>query len=227
MNRRNVRPQVGVPRWKALPFGRTADYLDSVRAAGGRPMLIERGAELPQLDGLLLTGGVDVGANLYGEHRNRHAMRPNKARDAHELLLINQALERDLPVLAICRSHQLLNVAMGGSLLQHIEGDGHRADGEGRSRWHTVSLAAGGGILGDVYGDGKDLKVNSRHHQAVTAEHLAAALTPLAYSPDGLVEAVQSRAHRWVVGVQWHPERPEMHPASAPLFAAFVAACRE
>ncbi len=189
-------------------------------------MLIERGAKLPELDGLLLTGGVDVDAHLCGEQRSRHAMRPNKARDAHELLLINQALERDLPVLAICRSHQLLNVAMGGSLLQHVEGDGHRADGEGRSRWHTVSLAAGSGLLGDVYGGEKALKVNSRHHQAVTAEHLAAPLTPLAYSPDGLVEAVQSRAHRWVMGVQWHPERPEMRPGADPLFAAFVDACR-
>jgi gamma-glutamyl-gamma-aminobutyrate hydrolase PuuD len=226
VNRRNVRPLVGIPRWKALPFGRTGDYLDSVRAAGGHPVLIERGAQLPELDGLLLTGGVDIDAHLYGEPRDHRAMRHNEARDAHELFLINQALERDLPVLAICRSHHLLNVAMGGSLLQHIEGDGHRADGEGRSRWHTVSLAARGGLLGDVYRDGKALKVNSRHHQAVTAEHLAAALTPLAYSPDGLVEAVQSRAHRWVVGVQWHPERPEMRPAAEPLFAAFVSACR-
>jgi putative glutamine amidotransferase len=68
--------------------------------------------------------------------------------------------------------------------------------------------------------------VNSCHHQAVTRERLAPSLAPLAYSPDGLVEGVESGERRWVVGVQWHPERPEMHPASAPLFEAFVAACR-
>jgi gamma-glutamyl-gamma-aminobutyrate hydrolase PuuD len=189
-------------------------------------VFIERGTKLPQLDGLVLTGGVDVDAHLYGEPRDRRAMRHNKARDAHELRLFSQALERDLPVLAICRSHHLLNVAMGGSLLQHIEGDGHRADVDGRSRWHTVSLDAGGGRLSEAYKSGHDLRVNSRHHQAVTAERLAPGLTPLAYSPDGLVEAMQSRAHRWVVGVQWHPERPEMRPAAEPLFAAFVSACR-
>ena len=71
-----------------------------------------------------------------------------------------------------------------------------------------------------------ELRVNSRHHQAVTAERLAPSLAPLAYSPDGLVEAMESRAQRWVVGVEWHPERPEMHPASDALFAAFIAVCR-
>lgn len=220
-------PRIAVPHWRAPTFERTLYYHDSLRRAGGEPLVVE-GPELPpQAAGLLLAGGVDVDPHLYGERRHAETERPNKARDAHELRLLRQALQRDLPVLAVCRGHQFLNVALGGSLLQHIEGDGHRADDDGRSCWHKVSLAAGGGRLGEAYGGERELRVNSRHHQAVTGERVAPSLTPLAYSPEGLVEAVESREQRWVVGVQWHPERPEMRPAADPLFAAFVEACRK
>jgi putative glutamine amidotransferase len=201
-------------------------YYESLRRAGGEPLVVEGPELLSEAAGLLLAGGVDVDPHLYGERRGPETEQPNKARDAHELRLLRQVLERDLPVLAVCRGHQFLNVALGGSLLQHVEGDSHRADDEGLSRWHTVSLA-GGGRLGEAYGDRGDLRVNSRHHQAVTVERLAPALTPMAYSPDGLVEAMESREHGWVVGVQWHPERPEMRPAADRLFAAFVEACRK
>jgi gamma-glutamyl-gamma-aminobutyrate hydrolase PuuD len=219
-------PCVALPHWRAPTFERTQHYYESLRKAGGEPLVVD-GPELPaETAGLVLTGGVDVDPHLYGERRGPRTERPNKPRDAHEMRLLQQALERDLPVLAVCRGHQFLNVALGGSLAQHIEGDGHRADDAGESRWHTVSLVDGGGRLGEVYGARRDLRVNSRHHQAVTAERLAPSLAPLAYSPDGLVEAVESRAQRWVVGVQWHPERPEMHPAADALFAAFVAVCR-
>ena len=219
-------PSIVVPHWRAPTFERTQYYYGSLLRAGGEPLVVE-GPELPaNAAGLLLTGGVDVDAQLYDERRDAEADQPNEPRDVHEQGLLRQALERDLPVLAVCRGYQLLNVAMGGSLVQHIGGDGHRADDEGLSRWHGVSLAEGGGRLGDVYGGGRELRVNSRHHQGVTPERLAPSLAPLAYSPDGLVEAVESREHRWVIGIQWHPERPEMHPAAAPLFAAFVAACR-
>ena len=220
-------PSIVVPHWQAPTFERTQYYYGSLRRVGGEPLVVE-GSELPaDASGLLLTGGVDVDAHLYEERRGAEADQPNKPRDAHEQGLLRQALDRDLPVLAVCRGYQLLNVTMGGSLLQHIGGDGHRADDEGLSRWHEVSLTEGDGRLGDVYRGGRELRVNSRHHQGVTPERLAPTLAPLAQSPDGLVEAVESREHRWVLGVQWHPERPEMHPAAAPLFAAFVAACRE
>ncbi len=215
-----------MPHWRAPTLERTQYYYESLRRAGGEPLVAD-GPELPaEATGLLLTGGVDVDPHLYGQRRGRQTERPNKARDAHELGLLRQALERDLPMLAVCRGHQLLNVALGGSLLQHIEGDRHRYVDGGRSRWHKVSLAAGGGRLGEAYEGRRDLRVNSRHHQAVPPEALTPSLAPLAYSPDGLVEAYESRENRWVVGVQWHPERPEMHPAADPLFAAFVAACR-
>ena len=219
-------PRVAVPHWRAPTFERTQHYYESLRKAGGEPLVVE-GPELPaDASGLVLTGGVDVDPRLYGEPRGPQTERPNKARDAHEMRLLQQALERDLPVLAVCRGHQFLNVAMGGTLVQHIEGDGHRADDAGESRWHTVSLVDGGGRLGGVYGSHRDLRVNSRHHQAVTMDRLAPSLVALAYSPDRLVEAVESRGQRWVVGVQWHPERPEMHPAAEALFGAFVKVCR-
>ena len=212
-----------MPHWRAPTFERTQHYYDSLRLAGGEPLVV-RGPDLPEeAAGLLLAGGVDVEPRLYGERRGPETERPNKARDEHEVRLLRQAMERDLPVLALCRGHQLLNVALGGSLLQHIDGDGHRADDEGLSRWHTVSVQ--GGRLGEVYPMGRNLRVNSRHHQGVTEERLAPSLTPLAYSPNGLVEAVESLGRRWVVGVQWHPERPEMRPAADPLFVALVAAC--
>jgi putative glutamine amidotransferase len=217
-------PGIAVPHWRAPTFERTQHYYDSLRQAGSEPLVVEGPDLPPNAVGLLLAGGTDVDPHLYGERRHPETERPNKPRDTHELRLLHQALERDLPVLAVCRGHQLLNVALGGSLVQHIEGDGHRADDEGESRWHAVSLR--GGRLADVYGR-RDLRVNSRHHQAVTEERLAPSLEPFAYSPDGLVEAMESREQRWVVGLQWHPERPEMRPAAEPLFAAFVSACRK
>jgi gamma-glutamyl-gamma-aminobutyrate hydrolase PuuD len=220
-----VTPYVAVPHWRAPTFERTRHFHDSLRQAGGEPLVLD-GPELPaEAKGLLLTGGVDVDPRLYGERRGPETERPNKARDEQEMGLVRQALERDVPVLAVCRGHQVLNVALGGSLLQHIEAGNHRADDEGHSRWHTVALR-GDGRLAAVYGADAVLRVNSRHHQAVTPERLAPDLTALAHSPDGFVEAFESVDRRWVVGVQWHPERPEMHPAAYPLFAAFVAACR-
>ncbi len=218
-------PRIAVPHWRAPTFERTQHYYDALRQAGSEPLVVDGPDLPPDAVGLLLAGGTDVDPHLYGQRRHPETERPNKARDAHELRLLRQALERGVPVLAVCRGHQFLNVALGGLLVQHIERDSHRADDEGESRWHTVSIR--GGRLGDVYGLGRDLRVNSRHHQAVTEEGLAPSLEPFGYSPDGLVEAMQSREHRWVVGVQWHPERPEMRPAADLLFAAFVAACRE
>lgn len=218
-------PFIAVPHWRAPTFERTQHYHDSLRQAGCEPLVVDGPDLPPDAAGLLLAGGVDVDPHLYGERRHPETERSNKARDAHELRLLRQALERDVPVLAVCRGHQFLNAAMGGSLVQHIEGDGHRVDDAGESRWHTVSIR--GGRIGEVYGLGRDLRVNSRHHQAVTEERLAPSLEPFAYSPDGLVEAMESREHLWVVGVQWHPERPEMRPAADALFAAFVAACRK
>ena len=219
------RAVIAIPRWRAPTWERTLHYYQSISRAGGQFVIAEDDCLPESANGLLLTGGVDVNPALYGEKRGPETDRPNRARDANELTLLGQALARDLPVLCICRGHPRLNVAFGGSLIQHIPGDPHRAEASGESRWHDVTVA-GRTRLARIYGASATMRVNSRHHQGVTPDRLAPGLAIAARSPDGFVEAVESDAHRWVVGVQWHPERPEMHPASDPLFEAFVAACR-
>ena len=217
-------PMIAVPHWRAPTWERTKFYYDALEAAGARYVVVE-GEELPaDARGLLLTGGVDVDPRLYGEKRSPLTDRPNRKRDAHELRLLRQALARDLPVLCICRGHELLNVALGGSLTQHIEGNGHRGHEDGTSNWHGVTVE-GFGRLSDVYGPDRTLRVNSRHHQGVTEERLAPSLRVTARSSDGFVEAVESVERRWVMGIQWHPERSEMHPDSLALFRAFAEAC--
>ncbi len=219
------RPRIAVPHWRAPTWERTKYYLDSLEAVGGEYVIVDEDALPPDVLGLMLLGGVDVDPALYGEKRGPKTDRPHKERDEQELTLLRQALERDIPVLCICRGHQLLNVAMGGSLVQDIEDGAHRWTETGESGWHEIALD-GGGHVADVYGKGAVLGVNSRHHQGVALEGVAKGLRVTATSPDGWVEAMEGESQRWLVGVQWHPERPEMHPDSDPLFAAFVDACR-
>ena len=234
------RPRIAITRWEDVPGERAADYHQRVEEAGGEPLdlcfdfVVRR--ETCSLDtlggatGLILTGGVDIDPALYGENPHPRVKHTDRSRDEYELVLLWQALVHDLPILAVCRGHQLLNVAFGGGLLQHIDGDGHRADyrSEGfPSRWHEVGVAEGSRLhaaLGLPAGQtgSAGTRVNSRHHQAVTAERLAPRLQVVALSPDGLVESVESTAHRWVVGVQWHPEREEMAESMAPLFRELV-----
>ena len=219
-----VKPLIAVPHWRAPTWERTKHYFDSLQAAGADYVIVEGSQLHPQVAGLLFTGGVDVDPRHYGEKRHPKTDKPNVERDEHELGLLRQALERDLPVLCICRGHQLLNVALGGSLLQHVEGDGHRWHDDGESGWHEVKIE-GGSRLAALYGPTALMRVNSRHHQSVTPERLASTLEPAALASDGFVECVESAKHRWVTGVQWHPERPEMRPQANALFAAFVRAC--
>lgn len=226
-------PLVALPRWRA-PLGERSDhYLDSLQRAGARVLYlqpspeVDASRELATAAGLVLSGGIDVDPQLYGQRRHPETDYRHPFRDPYELALLDEALRRDMPVLAICRGHQLLNVFMGGKLIQHIPGDTHRAELEPprRSAWHEVELAAGS-RLAAILGQGRIL-VNSRHHQGVAPEMVASGLRVTALSPDGLVEAMEGEHHRWLVSVQWHPERPEMAGTMAPLFAAFVDACRQ
>ncbi|HUF54187.1 MAG TPA: gamma-glutamyl-gamma-aminobutyrate hydrolase family protein [Dehalococcoidia bacterium] len=217
-------PIIAIPRWKAPTWERTGYYMDSIEIAGGRPRLVEEKKLPAEAGALLVMGGVDVNPNLYGEKRGAHTDRPNNERDAHEMALLQDALERDIPVLAICRGHQLLNVALGGTLLQHIEGDAHKWTTDGDSVWHEIDVTEPASRLARAYAGEQMLRVNSRHHQGVTKDRLAGDLRPVAASGDAFVEAAESMAHRWVMGVQWHPERPEMRPEAAPLFAALIEA---
>jgi len=219
-------PLIAVPRWKAPTWERTGYYMDSIEIAGGRCRLVEEDKLPKEVASLLLMGGVDVNPKLYGEKRGSYTDRPHVERDSHEMALLQQALDRDIPVLAICRGHQLLNVTMGGSLLQNIDDASHRWQDDGGSSWHEILLGNGNGRLGRAYHGNDRLRVNSRHHQGITAERLAPALRSVADSHDRFVEAAEGTGHRWVLGVQWHPERPEMRPDAGPLFSAFVEASR-
>ncbi|MDP9180971.1 MAG: gamma-glutamyl-gamma-aminobutyrate hydrolase family protein [Chloroflexota bacterium] len=217
------KPLIAVPRWKAPTWERTGYYLDSLEAAGARCQLVEEKRLPASVRGLLLMGGVDVNPNLYGEQRGSLTDKPHEERDTQEMRLLQDALGRDIPVLAICRGHQLLNVTMGGSLLQNIDDTGHKWHEDGESSWHEIAFEPTG-RLADVYGP--EVRVNSRHHQGITRDRLAEGLRPVAASHDDFVEAMESKTHRWVVGVQWHPERPEIRKESLALFQAFASACR-
>ena len=235
-------PRIGVTNWSDVAPEALDRYWSRVREAGGEVVdLAEaaagRAAELaPGLDALMLTGGIDIDPATYGADRHVKVKQTSPERDAMELAYLEQALRRDIPVLAICRGHQLMNVGFGGQLLQHIDSGEHRADFATAgypSRWHRVRLNDAT-RLSAAYG-ATEFTVNSRHHQAVTMTHLASGLRPIAFADDhgsDLVEGTESEHHRWVVSVQWHPERPESHEAGfAPLmrrlFDAFVAEARK
>jgi putative glutamine amidotransferase len=200
-----------------------APYVRALEATGleVRPIAAGPGVSLEGLDGLVLSGGVDLNPRLYGEERHPDAEEPVDARDEMELRLLRGALERDLPVLAICRGMQLFNVAMGGSLEQHIEAcDVHRRyDLEKRLPVHAVVVEAGTRLAG-ILGEGK-VQVNSRHHQAVA--RVGEGLRVSARAEDGLVEGIEVPGKRFAVGVQWHPEDQAGTDATqAGLFGAFA-----
>ena len=232
-----TRPVVGVTtylepaRW--MVWERPAavlprSYVDSVVAAGGVPVLlppVPAGAAeaVRALDALVLAGGADIEPHRYGE--DPHASTVSRQdRDTWELALLRAALERDLPVLAICRGMQLLNVACGGTLRQHLPevvgGHGHQPApgvfGSSRVRIRPASRLAG--IIGT------EATVACYHHQAV--RRLGTGLLPAAWADDETVEAIEHPGHRLVLGVQWHPEEAA-YPDGAPdgrLFGALVGA---
>ena len=194
-------------------------YIDALERAGADVIPIEPGDPLPAaFDALCLAGGEDVSPDRYGQH-NEGCERIDAERDALEFQLIERALALDLPVLGICRGFQVLNVAFGGGLIQDLPG--HRPAGD---EVVTHEIAADpGSLLGRIVGTQPHL-VNSRHHQGVNDRTLATALLPTARVGE-LVEAVESADHRFVLGVQWHPERTdEVAPAATRVFTALVEA---
>lgn len=230
--------RIGVTRWEDVPGEAVDRYWSRVTEAGGEVVDLDEStresvaAIASELDGLMLTGGIDVDPATYGAPRHLKVKEIAPARDEMELAYIDAALKRDMPVLAICRGHQVLNVAFGGTLLQHIDSGEHRADyrTEGYpSRWHAVKLLPDSRLSRAV--DATEFHINSRHHQAVRKSDLADGLRAVGFADDHgetLIEAVESMQHQWVVGVQWHPERleehqPGFHPLQRRLFDAFVA----
>jgi putative glutamine amidotransferase len=233
-----VRPVIGVTLGDGDEPGVHAmreDYVRSIEAAHAVPVVLpavrpEHAATIvDRIDGLLLSGGVDVDPQLYGRAPHPKLGRVNRRRDEFELALVRETLRRDLPILAICRGQQVLNVALGGTLVQDIPsewrgGTEHDAAGERWSRVHGVELTAET-KLRSILGRER-LSVNSFHHQAV--ERVAEGLTVSARCPeDGLVEGLEAPGARFVVAVQWHPESFWNRPDSFhSLFEAHVEACR-
>ena len=226
-----ARPVIGVTRCSKLP-----DYLSSVEHAGGEPRVLEfnqsADAVLQEVDGLLLTGGGDVDPALYGEDRHPTVHDAEPGRDAFEIDLARRALAADVPLLAICRGAQVLNVADGGTLVQDIPSVvesrlRHAVDEQPDCIAHTITIEDGS-RLSEVLGPGArdtcSCGVNSRHHQSVG--NVGARLTVSARSEDGIVEAIENPSARFCIGVQWHPENFWRTGEFAPLFDAFVSAAR-
>lgn len=187
-------------------------YVRAVEHAGGRPLVVppsEDGLEetLDALDGVIFSGGGDLDPELYGAEPHDETDMPRTERDAAELRLLEAALDRDMPVLAICRGSQLLNVARGGDLEQHLPEtvghEQHRHD-PGSFSDHDVKVAAGsrlGGLLGDR------APVKSHHHQGYG--RIGSGLREVAWAEDGVVEGLEDSDKRFALGVLWHPEEGE------------------
>ncbi len=200
----------------ALPFGigtpeqKRGSYRNALRRAGIEP--VENVADLSDVDGLLLAGGTDVDPELYGAAREAGTDEPDCVRDGLEDALLDEALDRDLPVLGICRGLQFLNVHLGGTLRQHI--DGHKRPKV--REVHSVAIAPGSRL--EAILATREYVVNSRHHQA--ADRVGAGLAVTATAPDGVVEALELPGKRFVLAVQWHPEA-RTDGSDAQLFEAF------
>ena len=213
------------------PCKKPRDYDAAVRRAGATPKPLSlddpAATALDGVDGLLLTGGDDVDPAIYGEppHPTYDVSEPG--RDAFEIDLVRRALDADLPVLAICRGLQVLNVALGGTLIQDIPSEPapllqHDAEGPPTTLAHTVRVTPGS-CLASLIGADDRRAVNSRHHQSVRA--LGQGLVATATSPDGVIEGAEVPHARFCVGVQWHPENFTAGEFDS-LFRGFVDACR-
>jgi putative glutamine amidotransferase len=210
-------------------------YVRSVEQAGAVPVALPpvRAEDVPalldRLDGVLLSGGVDVDPVLFGQAPHPKLGKVDRRRDDFELALTREALRRDRPILAICRGHQVLNVAAGGTLIQDIPSTvkgavDHDARGPRWRRAHRVALAPASRLRGIL---GQDtMSVNSLHHQAV--DRLGRGLVVSARSEDGVVEGLEEPTRRFVIAVQWHPESFWGRSESfQPLFDAHAEACRK
>jgi putative glutamine amidotransferase len=217
------------------PTSKLHDYEESVRRAGGEPRVLDRSADRPEdivrsVGGLLLPGGGDVLPAIYGAAAHSSFDAAEAGRDDYEIELVRRAIEADLPLFAICRGIQVLNVARGGTLVQDIPDEiggtiDHVIKDPRFAIAHDVWMAPGSmleRLMRTRIEDGEICPVNSRHHQAV--KELGEGLVASATAPDGVIEAVEDPSRRFCVGVQWHPENFYRTGEFRPLFEGFITA---
>ena len=236
---RKSRPVIGVTLDAEPPGGYSkypwyalrTNYADALAAAGALPVALPHlpalAADLlDRIDALVITGGAfDVDPALYGDGARHATVTLKEGRTAAELALLQGALDRDLPVLGICGGEQLLAVALGGTLIQHIadtvpDALAHEQPNPRHQPGHGVAIAPGT-RLARIVGTAT-MQLNSAHHQAVRDAGPAAVVN--ATAPDGVIEGIESPRHRFCLGVQWHPEFL-IDPGDARILAALVAAC--
>ena len=219
--------------WSKLPwYALRQNYFSAVIAAGGLPVALPHAPELADayldaVDGLLVTGGAfDVDPHLWGGGAPHPKVTLKPGRTDFELAATRRALAKDQPVLGICGGQQLLAVALGATLIQHIPDElpseiAHEQPNPRTEAGHSVEVTPGT-LLARITGATR-MAVNSAHHQAVKS--VGAGLTVNAVAPDGLIEGIEGTAHRVALGVQWHPEYA-VDPADPLILRAFVDACR-
>jgi putative glutamine amidotransferase len=225
-------PLIGITACKKLE-----DYKQSIMHVGGDVRILEPSTPIDEalsgIDGLLLTGGDDVAPSRYGEAAHATVSEAEPGRDEFELNLVKAARERQLPIFAICRGIQVLNVACGGTLVQDIPSQvpgalPHRLPVPPNKPYtlaHEVWLEKDSllsNMMCERLSDADACEVNSRHHQAVKT--VAPGFTVSATAPDGIIEAIEDRSARFCVGVQWHPENFWRTGEFRPLFEGFLAA---
>jgi putative glutamine amidotransferase len=231
------RPVIGITSYaresgEVPAFSLPCGYVDSIRAAGGVPVVLPAGegeaAELlDHIDGLILAGGGDVSPAAYGGEPHETIYSVSEERDAFEFALVRAVLERaELPMLCICRGMQVLNVVSGGTLHAHVPerfGDQvpHRLPPKLTS-CHPVRIAPDSHLHRVL--QHTEAQVCSWHHQAL--DRIGAQLRPVAWADDGLVEAVEHQQHPWCLAVQWHPEMQPRDATQQRLFTALVRAAR-
>jgi putative glutamine amidotransferase len=235
-----TRPFIGInadlvtPAKTSALFARLAlGYVDAVAQSGGQPLVLppltkelDFDALLDRLDGVVLTGGLDLDPRRAGQPTHPAVVPMPERREASDRRLIQEVIDRRLPLLAVGVGMQLLNVTLGGSLHLHLPEEQPKAlphyDPSGGPHRHTVLLEPGTRI-DEIYGGG-ELRVNSCHHQAV--KQVAPKLRVGALAPDGVIEAVESADSDWFcIGVQWHPEADTASALDMQLFECFVQAC--
>jgi putative glutamine amidotransferase len=195
--------------WSSLAALTPFAYVRALSSAGARPVQLPPETDavaetLDALDGLLVTGGIDVDPALYGADRHPEMPGARPERDQAELVLLEEALARDMPVLAICRGSQLLNVLRGGDIEQHLNETDLHGNGERETTEHGVRVKQGSRLAALV---GETAVVTSEHHQGFG--RIGEDLEAVAWAPDGTVEAVEDPGRRFALAVVWHPERSE------------------